>query len=87
METIKVKTKTKEYTLFKAKHDANGNPRYVVSWLALGLPKYEASYITRAAGLKLYRGKDFGGGFIFQSYNPQSDLEFIEASIAGKHAQ
>jgi len=49
--------------------DINGNPRYIIDWLSLGLEKYEANKQTREAGLSKYRGKSYGGGFVIQSYN------------------
>lgn len=63
--------------------DANGNPRYVVSFIVLGLPTYESTAKTRAAGLKKYRGRDFGGGFVFSSYNVQHDLNEIMKTLHG----
>jgi hypothetical protein len=59
-----------EYQFWKAKNrDVNGNSRHYVSWMALGLPRYEATAVTRRAGLKKMKTKEFGGGFIFQSGN------------------
>lgn len=68
----------------KVKPDANGNPRYVISYIALGLDAYESTRKTRAAGLRKYRGRDFGGGFVFSSYNPQHDLNEIMKTIHDK---
>lgn len=67
----------KEIQLHRTNNDVNGNPRYVVHYSALGLPTYESTKKTRAAGLKLYRGRDFGGGFVFSSYNTEYTLEWI----------
>jgi hypothetical protein len=61
-------------------NDINGNPRYVVHFYDLlrdnegeGLDvfqKYEiAVKKARKVGGAKYRGKDFGGGIVFQSYN------------------
>ena len=61
-------------------NDINGNPRYVVHFYDLLtdieglnlniLEKYElALKKARKVGGKMYRGKDFGGGIVFQSYN------------------
>jgi hypothetical protein len=55
-----------EYLFTKANRDINGNRRYFVSWMALGLPKYESTPLTRRAGLKKVKTKAFGGGFMFQ---------------------
>lgn len=79
MREITEKTKSgKEYTFYRTKNDWNGNPRYVVSWLTLGLPDYKHNKETRKAGLSIYRGKDFGGGFVFQSYNTREMAEYFE---------
>ena len=61
----------------RVNNDVNGNPRYVISWLSLGLDKYEASKKTREAGLKIYRGKNYGGGFIFQSYSLEQEVKWL----------
>jgi len=76
--SIKITTKVKTYELVKANRDVNGNPRYIISFIALGLEKYETSKEIKQCGLKKYRGKLFGGGFIFQSHNPQRRIELIE---------
>ena len=74
MKTIET---TSGISVYRVKSDICGNPRYVVSWLSLNLPRYEATKKTRAAGLCKYRGKDFGGGFVFQSYNVDKDIKHI----------
>jgi hypothetical protein len=61
-------------------NDVNGNARYVVHFYDLLtdieglnlsiLERYElALKKARKVGGKMYRGKDFGGGIVFQSYN------------------
>jgi len=61
-------------------NDINGNPRYVISFLDLltvadiqGLDidqKFNlALQKARKVGGKIYRGKDFGGGIVIQSFN------------------
>jgi hypothetical protein len=61
-------------------NDINGNPRFVVHFYDLLrdgegegltiLEKYEfAVKKARKIGGKIYRGRDFGGGIVFQSYN------------------
>jgi uncharacterized lipoprotein NlpE involved in copper resistance len=61
-------------------NDINGNPRYVVSFLDLltvadtqGLDidqKFNlAIKKARKVGGKIYRGKDFGGGIVIQSFD------------------
>jgi hypothetical protein len=61
-------------------NDVNGNPRFVVHFLTLlnegedqGLDVLQSFDLAvkkaRKVGGKVYRGKDFGGGIVFQSYN------------------
>ena len=77
-------------TFYRVNSDIYGNPRYVVHFLAV-LPKrvWEDCNRTIAAEYALainlshkwggakYRGKDFGGGIVVQSYN----LEETAAAI------
>lgn len=77
----------------KIKHDINGNPRYVIHFRELltqnefdsftGLDKINQAYklaIKKAKkiGGKAYRGKDFGGGIVFQSFNIESTIKDIK---------
>lgn len=64
--------------IFRVKNDTYGNPRYVVHYLDfIGeneqincLDKYEvARKRANSIGGKVYRGKDFGGGFVFHVYS------------------
>ena len=77
-----------DYEFTRVNNDANGNPRYVVHYLALLTDKekygphlpngYEiALKRSRAFGGKKYRGKDYGGGIVFQSYNTQVEAEMV----------
>ena len=66
--------KTIEFT--RVNNDFYGNPRYVTHFFSL-LKKEEQTLsnynlaVKRAnkLGGKKYRGSDFGGGIVFQSYN------------------
>ena len=66
--------KTIEFT--RVNNDVYGNPRYVTHFLSLlneeeqTLSNYNLA-VKRAnkLGGKKYRGSDFGGGIVFQSYN------------------
>lgn len=68
--------------------DANGNPRYVVHFLALltpaecadkGYARYDqACARARKIGGRKYRAKSYSGGIVFTSYN----LRETEAHIA-----
>jgi hypothetical protein len=67
-------------------NDVNGNPRYVVHFYDLlndgegeGLPILERFDLVvkkaRKVGGKIYRGRDFGGGIVFQSYDIQTTIK------------
>lgn len=74
-----------ELTVYRIDNDYNGNPRYVIHFLSLGLKDYESTKLTRKAGLKIYRAKWFGGGFVIQSYSIERDVErAIEIIKGGK---
>ena len=77
MTATTVTIDNRDYTVYRVNNDYYGNPRYVIGWIELGLPEYRSTKKTRAAGLKIYRGNDFGGGFVFQSYNVLHSLTFI----------
>jgi hypothetical protein len=73
-------------------NDINGNPRYVVSFLDLltvadtqGLDidqKFNlALQKARKVGGKIYRGKDFGGGIVIQSYNILETINKAKGAI------
>lgn len=69
--------------------DSYGNPRYVVSYFNLLTPyeqetlhysekyDYAAKRANRIGGSK-YRGKDYAGGIVFQSYNMAETIEDIK---------
>lgn len=68
-----------EYQFHRTDNDLNGNPRYIISWLSLGLKEYKSTKLTRRAGLRIYRGKSFGGGFVIQSHDLKRTAEFLES--------
>jgi hypothetical protein len=63
--------------VYKYTSDNNGNPRYIVHWLEIGLPDYVATAKTRKAGLRKIKCRAFGGGFIFSSYNIDESMKRI----------
>jgi hypothetical protein len=71
-------------SFYRVNNDVNGNPRYVTHYLAflrddeLGLGDYDrAKQRANKLGFKVYRGRDFGGGFVCQSYDLENDVERI----------
>ena len=70
--------------LCRGTNDSNGHPRYVTHYLAfledseLGAGDYDiAKKRAQKLGFKVYRGKDFGGGFVTTSFNLENDIERI----------
>ena len=74
-----------EVAVYRANNDINGNPRYVFHYTAIGIPsevsvfeKYSyALAIAKKRGGKKFHNKQFGGGIVFQSYSPETDLKYI----------
>ena len=62
---------------YRVNNDVNGNPRYVIHYLDLHDDYNEALKISRKFGGKVYRGKDFGGGIVFQSYSLRHTLKDV----------
>jgi len=55
-------------------NDVNGNPRYY-------LPLFLApEKVARQCGAVKYRGKQYGDGWVFQTYNLQDDCDKINAA-------
>lgn len=53
----------------RIKNDSFGNPRYLLHFLRLNTEYNEALKLSKKLGGCKYRGKDFGGGIVFQSYS------------------
>ena len=62
-----------EIPYYRLDNDVNGNPRYLVHFLSLNVKPEDYG---RIAGLTKYRGKDFGGGYVIQSYSLENDLKY-----------
>ena len=54
--------------------DVNGNPRY---YLPLYLLPKMADKQRLRLGLTKYKGRQYGAGYVIQSYNLKQDLTFI----------
>jgi len=76
----------------RVNNDSDGHPRYVTHFLAFLSDserfcqamqvndKYKlAKKKANKLGFKVYRGRDFGGGFVTTSYNLENDIERIIA--------
>lgn len=64
----------------KIDHDVNGNSRYVVHFLSLGVKP--GDYQKAIPGLSRYRAKWYGGGYVFQSVNLKMDLAWMQEQVA-----
>lgn len=62
---------------YRVNNDIYGNPRYVIHYLVLHNDYFEALKISRKFGGKAYRGSDFGGGIVFQSYSLKHTLKNV----------
>jgi len=62
----------------RIKNDTNGNPRYVVHFLAIADDYESALKIARKIGGKKFHNKQFGGGIVFQSYNIEETLKKLK---------
>lgn len=78
-----ITTPLKQYECTRTRSDSNGNPRYVVHFLSLGLTEYpnKTPKTISQLGLTKYRGKDFGGGYVFQSYSVENDLDWYYITL------
>jgi len=77
---------------YRVNNSSQGNPRYVIHYTAflndaewqhqrgdvMGAYNQAREY-ARHLGYKVYRGRDFGGGFVTESYSIESDAEIILA--------
>jgi hypothetical protein len=70
-----VKLNGEEIPYYRIDNDLNGNPRYVTHFLDLGIKPNDYGKVP---GLSKYRGKWFGGGYVIQSYNLESDLNYYK---------
>lgn len=66
-------------TFYQINNDYYGNPRYVVHFLALSGNYEQAIKLAKRIGGKKYRAKWFGGGIVFETYNPNDIATKIKA--------
>ena len=71
-------SKNKKVECSRVNNDTNGNPRYVMHYLELDNDYKKALSKSRKFGGKVYRGSDFGGGIVFQSYSLKHTLKDVE---------
>jgi hypothetical protein len=59
----------KGYDLKRVNSDINGNPRYVIHFLAIAENYARAVKLANTIGGRKYTAKWYGGGIVFQSYS------------------
>ena len=64
----------KEITLYRIPNSKDGNPRFVVHFIDLGIEFKDYGNIK---GLKKYMPKWFGGGYVFESYSIEHDIHYL----------
>ena len=69
------KLNNEEVTIYRIENDINGNPRYIIHFLAI-TKDYNNKKLNKA-GFKKYRAGWFGGGLVFSSYNVEDDLKYM----------
>jgi hypothetical protein len=70
---MKNTTKLTESDFTRISSDINGNPRYY-------LPAFMAEETAaRKLGAVKYRGKQYGSGWVFQTYNLRDDVEKLNS--------
>ena len=65
-------------TFYQARNDVNGNRRVVVHFLDIADDYAQARKIANKIRGRVYRGSDFGGGFVFHSYDDQALAERLK---------
>ena len=68
------------HEFYCADNGANGEPRYVIHFLAFANEYGKAHKLANRLGFRIYRGRDFGGGFVCQSWNLENTAERIIAA-------
>lgn len=62
---------------YRINNDISGNPRYVFHWMSLADTYADARALAKTLGAQVYRGKWYGGGLVFTSYNLKTDARNI----------
>lgn len=70
----------------KIDRDVNGNARYVVHFLALGI-EHKDYRNGNIPGIKKYRAKWFGGGVVIQSCYLEQDLKWYINHVKAHYAR
>ena len=75
-----------EEQMHRVDSDANGNPRYILHFLAFDNEYASAKEIPNSLGWSVYRAKSHSGCFVGQSYSTAAEAHYIakaRARLAG----
>lgn len=75
-----------ENQMERVNSDVNGNPRYVLHFLAFDSDYATAKEIANSIGWSVYRAKSHGGCFVGQSYSKRFEASAIVKAKA-RHAE
>jgi hypothetical protein len=67
-------------------NDSHGNPRIVCHYLEIADDYETALQIARKVGGKKFHNRQYGGGVIFQSYNPDTTEARLKQAIENHRA-
>tara|TARA_E500000081_G_scaffold33756_1_gene37576 strand:+ start:18933 stop:19271 length:339 start_codon:yes stop_codon:yes gene_type:complete len=71
-----------ESRMERVDNDINGNPRYVLHFLAFDSDYATAKDIANSIGWSVYRAKSHGGCFVGQSYSTKTEAHYIAKAKA-----
>ena len=86
IDPIGTDAKAIEEQMQRVDNDVNGNPRYILHYLAFDNDYATAKDIANSLGWSVYRAKSHGGCFVGQSYSTDADAHFI-AKARARHAE
>jgi hypothetical protein len=86
IDPIGTDAKAIEEQMQRVDNDVNGNPRYILHYLAFDNDYATAKDIANSLGWSVYRAKSHGGCFVGQSYSADADAHFI-AKARARHAE
>lgn len=82
IDPIGTQAKAIEQQMQRVDNDVNGNPRYVLHYLAFDNDYATAKEIANSLGWSVYRAKSHGGCFVGQSYSTEAEAHYIAKARA-----
>lgn len=81
-DSIEAEANEIESRMERVGNDINGNPRYVLHFLAFDSDYATAKDIANSIGWSVYRAKSHGGCFVGQSYSTRTEATYIAKAKA-----